>query len=86
MTAASVEEEEDMDLSEEGEVANANAREDDAADEELQPPGEDLNGKQAAGGGVGGGGGGGGKKRKKQSSGQMRDEGEEWVQKAQVSV
>ena len=79
MTAASVEEEEDMDLSEEGEVAAA--REDDGADEELQPPGEDLNGKQA-----GGGGGGGGKKRKKQSSGQMRDEGEEWAQKAQVRV
>jgi len=77
MTAASVEEEEDMDLSEEGEVGAA--REDDGADEELQPPGEDLNGKQA-----GGGGGGGGKKRKKQSSGQMRDEGEEWAQKAQV--
>jgi len=83
MTAASVEEEEDMDLSEEGEVANANAREDDAADEELQPPGEDLNGKQQAAGSNGGGGGG-GKKRKKQSSGQMRDEGEEWAQKAQV--
>jgi len=77
MTAASVEEEEDMDLSEEGE--GAAAREEDGADEELQPPGEDLNGKQA-----GGGGGGGGKKRKKQSSGQMRDEGEEWAQKAQV--
>ena len=33
-----------------------------------------------------GNGGGGGKKRKKQSSGQMRDEGEEWAQKAQVMV
>merc|ERR1712192_300696 len=64
-----------------GEVGNAaNAREDDAADEELQPPGEDLNGKQQANNA----GGGGGKKRKKQSSGQMRDEGEEWAQKAQV--
>ena len=79
MTAASVEEEEDMDLSEEGEVGAG--REDDGADEELQPPGEDLNGKQ-----VSGGGGGGGKKRKKQSSGQLRDEGEEWAQKAQVRV
>merc|ERR1719193_2973301 len=66
-----------MDLSEEGEVGAG--REEDGADEELQPPGEDLNGKQA-----GGGGGGRGKKRKKQSSGQIRDEGEEWAQKAQV--
>jgi len=81
MTAASVEEEEDMDMSEEGDVGTA--REDDGADEELQPPGEDLNGKQQqqqpssnSGGGWG--------KRKKPSSGQLRDEGEEWAQKAQV--
>jgi len=77
MTAASIEEEEDMEMSEEGEVGQG-AREDDGADEELQPPGEDLNGKQQQLGG------GGGKKRKKQSSGQLRDEGEEWAQKAQV--
>ena len=79
MTAASIEEEEDMEMSEEGEVGQG-AREDDGADEELQPPGEDLNGKQQQLGG------GGGKKRKKQSSGQLRDEGEEWAQKAQVRI
>ena len=51
MTAASVEEEEDMDLSEEGgrdgEVGIARDDDDvgkDGADEELHPPGEDLNG------------------------------------------
>jgi len=79
MTAASVEEEEDMDMSEEGEASTA--REDDGADEELQPPGEDLNGKQQQ---LPGSNRGGGKRRKKQSSGQLRDEGEEWAQKAQV--
>jgi len=80
MTAAIVEEEEDMEMSEEGEVGQG-AREDDGADEELQPPGEDLNGKQQQ---LGGSNGGGGRKRKKQSSGQLRDEGEEWAQKTLV--
>merc|ERR1719449_91353 len=37
MTAASVEEEEDMEMSEEGEMGGV--REEDGADEELQPPG-----------------------------------------------
>ena len=83
MTAASVEEEEDMDMSEEGDVGTA--REDDGADEELQPPGEDLNGKQQQQPSSNSGGGW-GKKRKKPSSGQLRDEGEEWAQKAQVSL
>ena len=83
MTAASVEEEEDMDMSEEGDVGTA--REDDGADEELQPPGEDLNGKQQQQPSSNSGGGW-GKKRKKQSSGQLRDEGEEWAQKAQASL
>ena len=82
MTAASVEDEEDMDMSEEGEASTA--REDDGADEELQPPGEDLNGKQQQPSSNNGGGG--GKKRKKQTSGQLRDEGEEWAQQAQVSL
>ena len=72
-----------MDMSEEGDVGTA--REDDGADEELQPPGEDLNGKQqqqpSSNSGSGWG-----KKRKKPSSGQLRDEGEEWAQKAQVSL
>ena len=83
MTAASVEEEEDMDLSEEGgrdgEVGIARDDDDvgkDGADEELHPPGEDLNGKQSVGN----------KKRRKKGSGQLRDEGQEWAQKAQVSV
>jgi len=80
MTATIVEEEEDMEMSEEGEVGQG-AREDDGADEELQPPGEDLNGKQQQ---LGGSNGGGGRKRKKQSSGQLRDEGEEWAQKTLV--
>merc|ERR550519_921584 len=80
MTAASIEEEEDMEMSEEGEVGQG-AREDDGADEELQPPGEDLNGKQQQ---LGGSNGGGGRKRKKQSSGQLRDEGAEWAQKTLV--
>ena len=82
MTAAIVEEEEDMEMSEEGEVGQG-AREDDGADEELQPPGEDLNGKQQQ---LGGSNGGGGRKRKKQSSGQLRDEGEEWAQKTLVRI
>merc|ERR1719305_1434081 len=59
-----------MEMSEEGEVGHG-AREDDGADEELQPPGEDLNGKQQQ---LGGSNGGGGRKRKKQSSGQLRAE------------
>merc|ERR1719201_1477562 len=69
-----------MEMSEDGEMGQG-AREDDGADEELQPPGEDLNGKQQQ---LGGSNGGGGKKRKKQSSGQLRDEGEEWAQKTLV--
>ena len=81
MTTTIVEEEEDMEMSEEGEVGQG--REDDGADEELQPPGEDLNGKQQQ---LGGSNGGGGKKRKKQSSGQLRDEGEEWAQKTLVRI
>ena len=82
MTATIVEEEEDMEMSEEGEMGQG-AREDDGADEELQPPGEDLNGKQQQ---LGGSNGGGGRKRKKQSSGQLRDEGEEWAQKTLVRI
>ena len=82
MTAAIVEEEEDMEMSEESEMGQG-AREDDGADEELQPPGEDLNGKQQQ---LGGSNGGGGRKRKKQSSGQLRDEGEEWAQKTLVRI
>merc|ERR1719510_1722400 len=70
-----------MDLSEEGgrdgEVGIARDDDDvgkDGADEELHPPGEDLNGKQSVGN----------KKRRKKGSGQLRDEGEEWAQKAQM--
>lgn len=76
MTAASVEEEEDMEMSEEGEMGGA--REEDGADEELQPPGEDNHGKPQQPAGNGGGG---GKKRKKRCSGQ--NGGDEWEQKAQ---
>ena len=78
MTAASLDEEEDMDLSEEGEVGAAREGDDDPkeGDEDLQPPGEDSGAKQSNGGG--------GKKRKKRTSGQVRDDGEELAQKAQV--
>ena len=78
MTAASLDEEEDMDLSEEGEVGTAREGDDDPkeGDEDLQPPGEDPGAKQSNGGG--------GKKRKKRTSGQVRDDGEELAQKAQV--
>ena len=80
MTAASLDEEEDMDLSEEGEVGTAREGDDDPkeGDEDLQPPGEDPGAKQSNGGG--------GKKRKKRTSGQVRDDGEELAQKAQVSL
>merc|ERR1719394_572054 len=67
-----------MDLSEEGGVGTAREGDDDPkeGDEDLQPPGEDPGAKQSNGGG--------GKKRKKRTSGQVRDDGEELAQKAQV--
>ena len=76
MTAASLDEEEDMDLSEEGGREGEGDDDPKEGDEDLQPPGEDPGAKQSNGGG--------GKKRKKRTSGQVRDDGEELAQKAQV--